>query len=64
MGSTLGMYVASIGIVIAALAVLVLVRASGLTGGATAAQLLFGAVGVFLAGVFVFGYGIGKRTGY
>ena len=64
MGSTLGTYVAGIGIVIAVLAVLVLVRASGLTGGAPAAQQLFGAVGVFLAGVFVFGYGVGKRSGY
>jgi hypothetical protein len=64
MGPKVGTFVAGIGIVIAALAVLVLIRASGLTGGATAAQLLFGAVGVFLAGVFVFGYGIGKRTGY
>jgi hypothetical protein len=64
MGPKVGTFVAGIGIVIAALAVLVLIRASGLTGGAPAVQQSLGAVGVFFVSVFVFGYGVGKRSGY
>lgn len=64
MGSTLGTLLASVGLLVAAGAVLLLLSASGLTGGAPAGGLVLGAAGGFLVGVFAFAYGVGRRASY
>lgn len=42
---------------------MMLVHVSGFGGGEADMYLLYTAVGVFLFGIFVFGWGLGKRTG-
>lgn len=64
MGSTLGTVLAGIGIAFAAGAVLMLMQATGMAGGAPKTNLLMGGTVVLLVGFFVFGYGISRRVGY
>ena len=64
MGSVLGTAMAGIGVTVAAAALLALLHVSGLAGGTPAPSLVLVATGGFLVGIFAFGYGVGKRTGY
>lgn len=61
--STFGTVVASFGLVVAAGALIALVRVSGLGSSDANAHLLYASIGLFLFGIFVFGWGLGKRTG-
>ena len=64
MGSVIGTVLAGVGVTVATASLLALVHVSGLTGAPRAPGLLLLAIAVFLLGVFVFGYGVGRRTGY
>ena len=65
MGYNFGTILASLGIVLTAGGIVLLLRASGLLGTGTAAtELIMIAMMTFLVGIFVFGYGAGKRLHY
>jgi hypothetical protein len=64
MHSTLGTALAGVGLAAAWLALLAVLRVSGISGGNPETDLLLLATGGFLGGVLLFGYGAGKRTGY
>lgn len=63
MTSTLGTVATIFGLAIAVGALLMLTHVSGFGNSNPDTTLMFATVGAFLFGIFVFGWGLGKRTG-
>lgn len=56
--------VATLGVAVASGALVLLAEASMMGGGSTDVQLLGAAILGFVVGIFLFGWGLGRRTRY
>lgn len=63
MASTFATTVAGIGLIVASGALIMLLNSSALVGGSTNFVMLVGWVVVFFVGIFLFGWGLGRRIG-